>query len=66
MFVYVFHLELPKEIVRYEFYIREKMTTTDFIETTLGAAVFLGLIIYPIVALAKVDKKKEENSSDHS
>lgn len=40
------------------------MTTIDFIEITLGAAVFLGAIIYPIVVLAKVDKKKEETSEN--
>lgn len=40
------------------------MTTLDFIEITLGAAVFLGAIVYPIVALAKVDKKKEEKSEN--
>lgn len=42
------------------------MTTSDFVEITLRAAVFLGFIIYPIVALAKVDKKKEEDSHHHS
>ena len=46
-------------------YKRDTMTTTDFIEITLGALLFMAFIIYPIIALAKVDKKKEENS-DHS
>lgn len=40
------------------------MTITDFIEVTLAAVALLAFIIYPIVALAKVDKKKEENSAD--
>lgn len=40
------------------------MTITDFSEVTLAAVVLLAFIIYPIVALAKVDKKKEENSVD--
>ncbi len=40
------------------------MTVTDFIEIILAAVVLLAFIIFPIVALAKVDKKKEENSAD--
>ena len=40
------------------------MTATDFIEIILGASLMLGLIIYPIIALAKVDKKKEEPRTD--
>lgn len=42
------------------------MTTTDFIEITLGALLFIGFILYPIIALAKVDKKKENDSDHHS
>lgn len=40
------------------------MTTIDFIEITLGVVFFLGVIIYPIIALAKVDKKKEGNTDN--
>ena len=40
------------------------MTTIDFIEITIGAIVLLGAIFYPIIALAKVDKKKEENTDN--
>ena len=40
------------------------MTAIDFIEITLGVMLMLGMIVYPIIALAKVDKKKEENSTD--
>lgn len=37
------------------------MTITDFIEVTLAAVLLLAFIIYPIIALAKVDKNKDEN-----
>lgn len=40
------------------------MTITDFLEITLAAALLLGFIIYPIIALAKVDKKQEENADN--
>jgi hypothetical protein len=41
------------------------MTAIDFIEITLGVLLLIGFIVYPIIALAKVDKKKEE-SPDNS
>lgn len=47
-----------------EFMREDKMTAIDFIEITLGVVLMLGMIVYPIIALAKVDKKKEDNSDD--
>ena len=43
------------------------MTTTDFIEITFGVLLFLAFIIFPIVLIAKMDKKKiQEHHANES